>query len=189
MTTTLFSGERIRLIRVTDEHLPPFAGWLTDFGVQRFVNPGAVAPMTPEQLLDPNGWMAADRNNPDNFLWAIHTLDDDTFIGITALTLTNPVIREYEFGINIGHPDYRSRGYGVDIMRVVLRFGFTQLNSPRITLTVASYNPRAIRLYEKMGFVLEATGREVTYRDNVYHDELYMAILKREWEAHHVTRS
>ena len=189
MVNTLFTGERIRLIRLTDDHLPQFAEWLTDFEVQRFVNPGTVVPVTGADLLDPNSWMASDRNDPNHFLWAVHTLEDDTFIGITALVLTNPIIREYGFGINIANPDYRSKGYGGDMMRVVLNFGFTQLNCSRITLTVASYNPRAIRLYEKMGFVLEATAREVTYRDHIYRDELHMAILKREWEAQHVTRS
>jgi RimJ/RimL family protein N-acetyltransferase len=85
-------------------------------------------------------------------------------------------------GIGIGEPDYRGKGYGTDAMRVILRFAFMELNLHRVSLDVFEYNPRAIRSYEKAGFVIEGRKRRVVNRDGRRWDDIYMGILREEWE-------
>ena len=63
----------------------------------------------------------------------------------------------------------------------MLGYGFNQLNLHRIFLTVLSFNARAIRAYEKVGFKKEGVFREHIYRDGKYHDVYYMGILENEW--------
>ncbi|MCL4252318.1 MAG: GNAT family N-acetyltransferase, partial [Anaerolineae bacterium] len=70
-------------------------------------------------------------------------------------------------------------------MNVLLRFAFMDLNLHRLELNVFSYNARAIRSYEKIGFMREGVLRETLYRDGVYHDIHVMGILRREWMAKH----
>jgi RimJ/RimL family protein N-acetyltransferase len=67
-------------------------------------------------------------------------------------------------------------------MRLTTAYAFRELNLYRISLTVFSYNTRAIRLYEKLGFVHEGVSRSALYRDGQRHDMLLMGLLRPEWE-------
>jgi RimJ/RimL family protein N-acetyltransferase len=53
----------------------------------------------------------------------------------------------------------------------------------RVALTVFEFNTRAIRAYEKCGFVVEGRAREAILRDGHYWDEIHMSVLADEWEA------
>jgi hypothetical protein len=70
---------------------------------------------------------------------------------------------------------------GTDAMRVMLRYVFNELNLRRVSLIVFEYNLRAIRSYEKVGFVHEGRVRRVMQRDGRRWDFLYMGILREEW--------
>ena len=85
--------------------------------------------------------------------------------------------------IGIGNPAYRGKGYGTDAMRLLIGYGFRELDLQKITLSAFNYNQRAIRSYEKAGFTREVVKRAALYRDGQRHDELVMGILRREWEA------
>lgn len=181
----IFEGERIRLIAFSDDDVPTIAKWMSDLSLQRLLNPGGVVLATPAQLLDPNGWFAADRNNKDAYLFAVRTKDENRFIGIIVITAIDVYAHHGEIGINLGEPEYQGKGYGGEVMLLMMRFGFEQLNLNRIWLSVFSHNQRAIRLYEKLGFVHEVREREMLYRDGRYYDNLQMGILREEWEARH----
>jgi RimJ/RimL family protein N-acetyltransferase len=48
---------------------------------------------------------------------------------------------------------------------------------------VYDFNPRARRLYERVGFVLEGTLRHAVFREGRFADVHRMAILAGEWRA------
>jgi RimJ/RimL family protein N-acetyltransferase len=66
-------------------------------------------------------------------------------------------------------------------MNVILRFAFDELNLYRISLNVFEYNQRAIRSYEKVGFVVEGREREFLRRAGRCWDMIFMGILREEW--------
>ena len=51
----------------------------------------------------------------------------------------------------------------------------------RIELAAYGHNHRALRVYEKVGFVVEGVRREAALRDGEWADEVLMAILDHEW--------
>jgi diamine N-acetyltransferase len=53
---------------------------------------------------------------------------------------------------------------------------------PRIYLDVYQNNPRAIRSYQKAGFLHEGTKRQAAYKDGRYIDVLIMSVLRSEWQ-------
>jgi RimJ/RimL family protein N-acetyltransferase len=142
-------------------------------------------PHAVEDLRNPNGWFQADLKNEKSRMFAVRTLDDNTFIGTCGIVNLNMFIHCAEIGINLAHPDYRGKGYGSEIMILTMRYGFEQFNLNRINLRVMSFNIRAIRLYEKLGFKHEVREREVFFHDGRYFDQLLMGILLSEWEAAH----
>jgi len=85
----------------------------------------------------------------------IRTLDGDCLIGEIGLDGIKYTHGDAFVGISLGERDFWGKGYGTDAMRVLLRFAFTELNLRRVSLDVFEYNPRAVRSYEKVGFVVE----------------------------------
>jgi len=81
----------------------------------------------------------------------------------------------------IGEKAYWSQGHGTDAVRLLLRYGFNELNLNRICLHVYSFNTRAIRCYEKAGFVLEGRLRQDVFHHGEYADALVMSVLRSEW--------
>jgi RimJ/RimL family protein N-acetyltransferase len=80
-------------------------------------------------------------------------------------------------------PGNWGQGLGTDAMAALIDFGFGELRLERIYLHVFDYNPRAIRSYEKVGFVREATLRRARFHRGDHHDVILMAILRDEWLA------
>lgn len=67
-------------------------------------------------------------------------------------------------------------------MRVLVRFIFNEMNMNKIKLHVFSFNERAKRVYEKIGFKVEGILRQELFREGRYHDVIVMGLLKSEWE-------
>ncbi|MCI0709573.1 MAG: GNAT family N-acetyltransferase [Chloroflexi bacterium] len=89
--------------------------------------------------------------------------------------------RAASIGIGIAEPAYREKGYGTEAMRLMLDYGFNELNLNRVELTVSSFNPRAIHVYKKVGFKEEGILRQCDYNDGQYYDVLVMSLLREEW--------
>jgi RimJ/RimL family protein N-acetyltransferase len=52
----------------------------------------------------------------------------------------------------------------------------------RVELEVVNYNLRAIRCYEKCGFITEGKKRNRYFSQGKYHDTLIMGILRNEYD-------
>jgi RimJ/RimL family protein N-acetyltransferase len=119
--------------------------------------------------------------SPANYFFAIRTLAEDKLIGELALEVVDWSGREAFVGLGIGETEYWSKGYGTDVMNVLLRFAFAEVNLKRVSLGVFAYNPRAVRSYEKAGFRHEGQMRQLLRREGRRWDNLYMGILREEW--------
>ena len=122
-------------------------------------------------------------NNSQSFRFSIRTLADDTLIGGVGLWIGSWSHSETWLGISIGERDYWGKGYGTDAMRLIVQYGFVELNLRRISLGLHAYNERALKSYQKVGFQLEGRMRGEGLRDGVRFDGLYMGILREEWLA------
>ena len=74
-------------------------------------------------------------------------------------------------GLFIGDKSCWNKGYGTEVMRLLLRSGFETLNLNRIFLRVDEANKGGIRAYEKAGFVHEGRLRQAVFRDGEYRDD------------------
>jgi RimJ/RimL family protein N-acetyltransferase len=60
-------------------------------------------------------------------------------------------------------------------------YGFKALNLHNISLSVFSFNERAIKSYEKIGFKRIGVKREALYRNMKRHDIIFMDLLVNEF--------
>ncbi len=76
------------------------------------------------------------------------------------------------------HPSYAGKGYGIKMMQEIIALG-SQMDLLRIELSTAVANDKAIRLYEKVGFVKEGVLRKYTRlkSEERFLDEVLMSYL------------
>lgn len=135
----------------------------------------AWAPMTREEAED---WYHRARSAPDG-VFAIELAGQ--FIGTTSLHDVNPIDRRARFGIGIFDSAARGRGVGPRATRLVLGYGFEQLELHRIDLRVLEFNERGIRCYQRAGFTIEGRERDSALIDGVWHSDIIMSMLEHEF--------
>lgn len=116
-------------------------------------------------------------------IFSIKDLSDDKVIGVAGF---DDIIKDNEVAtlfIGFGEKKERGKGYGKETMKLLLNYGFKELNLHRIQLNVLEFNINAIHLYEKFGFKKEGAFREFVLRDNKRYDLLLYGLLKNEWEC------
>ena len=162
------------------EDIPLFVGWFTDWRTTR-----TLALRAPMSLASEEQWferMLADQGKGGYFFVAC-LLEDDRPIGTIGLYELDLADGSAGLGIAIGAPEDRGRGFGTDMLRALLAFGFGSLRLERIWLDVYDFNPGARRVYERVGFVHEGVLRHAVFREGRYVDVHRMAILADEWRA------
>jgi diamine N-acetyltransferase len=104
----------------------------------------------------------------------------DQHIGNIHLRHIDWVSRHAEVGMFIGEAQYWSKGYGQQALRLLLRHAFGDLGLQRLYLTVLEDNQRAIRAYEKCGFVVEGRLRRQAYKRGQFRDLIFMGAIADE---------
>ncbi len=172
-----YAGDRLYLrpIEVSDEFL--LRKWLNDPIIRQGLDH-----LPPTNGVCEQAWIESQPGKAGEYHLGIVVRAGDRLIGTVSLVDIDAINRSAELRIMIGDVDYHCRGFGTEAVRLIVRYGFEDLNLNRITLGVFANNPKAIRCYEKAGFVLEGRFRQALYRGGRYVDELSYAILREEWE-------
>jgi ribosomal-protein-alanine N-acetyltransferase len=89
--------------------------------------------------------------------------------------------RRAEIGFDL-YKDYWGKGIMTEAVRILINYGFQQLNLNRIEATTDSENTRSIRLLERLGFLKEGRLRQKYFYKGKYHDEIVFSLLKKDWE-------
>jgi RimJ/RimL family protein N-acetyltransferase len=177
-------GERVRFRAVEPDDLPVFVRWINDPEVRR-----GIGKYLPFAMADEREWYDNMRGLPldeHNFVIEIqestYTEAGESWVMIGTCGFFNHDKRNRaaEFGIMIGDKSRWNQGYGTEAVGLLVQHGFNTLNFNRIYLRVLDGNARAIRAYEKAGFIHEGRQRQAEYREGRYSDLLVMSILKNE---------
>ncbi|WP_313640969.1 GNAT family protein [Paenibacillus sp.] len=119
----------------------------------------------------------------DRVDFMITVKETDELIGEVVLNEIDTDNRSANIRIGIRGYEHRGKGYGTEAMTQMLRYGFEALKLHRIHLGVYTFNPRAIHVYEKIGFQREGVERDALYVDGEFHDMILMSMLEDEFRA------
>jgi RimJ/RimL family protein N-acetyltransferase len=178
-SNAMISGERLRLRPIRRSDLPILRAWFDDPETTRFW--GQPAPLVAEDLFETD--LAGRFRRFDEAGYFMTELNDGTPIGRIEYERLDPIARSAEVMILIGSEEGRGRGFGTEAMVALLGYLFHQRNLYRVSLSVIAWNERAIRSYQKVGFVEEGRLRDDLFFDGRYHDQVVMSILRDEFEA------
>ena len=126
-----------------------YVNWLNDEEVNRYLESGG--DYTLEKL---DGYLEEVERNPKYF-WAIILKETNKHIGNIKI---DPIDLNHlfgEYGIMIGDRRVWGKGVAKEVSETIIDFCFNTLNFKKINLGVKKSNLKAIRLYKKLGFIVE----------------------------------
>jgi len=174
----LFESDRIILRKMTAQDAAVYHKWRNDIDVMQTTAP-LLDVYTIEETEDFVNKTILGSSSSKCYL--IVDKQSDKPIGITSLIKIDYKNGNAECIIDIGEKEVWGKGYGSEAMKLLLDYGFQEMNLHRIYLRVFSFNSRAIKLYEKLGFKQEGISREAIFRYGAWHDIIHMAILQSEY--------
>lgn len=176
----MFTGRLVRLAAPRPDDHESFARWSENEQYLRLMDDDPARPVSPEAHA---AWEKPFLDSPETFMFRIRTLEDDRLLGVVALAGIKWTNQTAMLGIAIGDPAYWGKGYGSDAMTLMLRYAFEELNLHRVWLHTISYNTRAARAFEKVGFKREGVWREMIHRQGQRYDLIHFGMLRPEWFA------
>jgi RimJ/RimL family protein N-acetyltransferase len=173
-------GERVYLRPLAREDLNErYLGWLNDPEVNRYLETGRF-PYTQEEL---ENFYQSVTGTRDKAMFAVIEKATDVHIGNVKLDPIHWVHRTVVFGILIGDKSAWGKGYGTEATHLTLEYAFRRLNLRKVSLGVVSTNQAAIKIYKRVGFVVEGVKRKEYYIGGEYVDALWMGLLRDTYEA------
>lgn len=173
----MFENKIIKLRKLSTNDYSTYHNWRNDIEVMKTTSPqlDIYTLEETEQFIS----VIASQANAKGYM--IEHKESGETVGIVSLINIDYKNRSAECILDIGARDMWGKGIGTSAMSLILGFAFYELNLHRVYLQVFSFNERAIKLYEKMGFTHDGKFREAIYRDGRWHDTVIMSILKKEY--------
>jgi len=176
-------GEKCYLSPINIEDAGKYTEWLNDFEVAKYLllYRQQITAAKEKEIL-------TKMSERGDYIFAIIDKKTDGLIGNCGFHNINAVNRRAEFGIFIGDKNCQNKGFGTEAGKLLLDFGFNILNLNNILLEVYSFNERAIKAYEKIGFKHIGKQREAKIMGGKKYDKIFMDILASEFWANNVSK-
>ena len=173
-------GTKVFLTACDAEHADDFLRFMTDettaFGLGDTIRK-LYAPDDGYGLMSA---LSSDKANGYHFM--VWDIEKQKLIGLCSLRDIEPVDRTASLSINIGERSCRGKGCGTDAVRLLLDFGFLELDLHNIALDVMEFNASAIACYKKCGFKEIGRRRESHYAHGRRWDCISMDIIRSDYD-------
>jgi len=97
---------------------------------------------------------------------------------IGAAWLENITENDAKLGIYIANINYRGKGTGGEVIKILIGMAFKEMNLNKIYLNVREKNFNAIKCYEKCGFKITKEYPKSYFADSSYQGTYQMDLLK-----------
>lgn len=170
---TLHTG-RLALIEIKQEHLGDIFKLFSDNKVTQFYN---VVTLTKEEeaqkFID---WFRNRFAAKSAVRWGISLKGHNSIIGTIGF---NNFTKRHR--ANLGYDlqaGFWNKGYATEALKVVIDFGFNELNINRIEAEVMQGNTASERVLTKLGFIREGILRQWMYWSDKHYDMTMFSLLK-----------
>jgi len=172
-------GERIDLVAGNSKWANLVCKWMNNPKVRHYSR--NMWPLTLEEV---KKWFepTPDRQMREFIVFTVYHKEAKRPIGSIGFNHINWVSRNANIFLTIGEPEYWGKGIAGEASKLMINYGFTELNFHKIFAAVITPNSRSLRAAEKLGFEKEGILKEEMYVDGQYHDVHKFALFKRDWK-------
>jgi RimJ/RimL family protein N-acetyltransferase len=164
---------KIILRALRNEDNPILYGWVNDRELIQYTNY-----FHPVSETEHDEWFKSVSINKGQVFFGIEDEDEKKLIGTCGLFEIDEISRKAELRIKIGDKEYWGHGAGTNAVKLLVEFGFSSMNLNKIWLKVMKDNVRAVKSYEKVGFIIEGELKQDMFINGEYKDILLMALFK-----------
>jgi RimJ/RimL family protein N-acetyltransferase len=118
--------------------------------------------------------------DPDSAIFSVVELATGLLVGEALLWAIDLHNRSAHVGISL-RPAFRSRGFGVDVVRILCRYGFQVRGLRRLQLETLADNHAMIAVAEKLGFTREGMTRGSSWVNGRFCDDVIFGLLGEEF--------
>lgn len=169
----MMRGEKISLLPIERRHLEETRKWANDPELMRLLD--RAREVAPDEHAR---WFASLHGRADCVYFAIETNTDSKHVGNIWLWDIEPRHRKAELRIVIGDRAHLDHGVGTEAISLLCKHAFNGLNLHKVYAYVLAINSRALRAFEKAGFVVEGTLREDRWVDESFTDAYLLGKLR-----------
>lgn len=119
-------------------------------------------------------WIDSYLDRSNNTFRGIVSDENGEDIGVVYLVDNGD--KKSEVGIFVADKNKRGQGFGEQMLKWLVDFGFNVLKLKEIELYTLEDNKNAIELYSKLGFVVDKSKGEIVEKDGVTKNAIYMHI-------------
>jgi RimJ/RimL family protein N-acetyltransferase len=172
-----FETERFLFRKFSEDDFPVLRKWHGDAENMGYRRDGVKSEAETKKYME---WIIAEANADEckNFWFAVVQKSDGKLIG-EGIILDVPEKPELGWLID---KDYRGNGYGAEIGRALLGYGFAKLQARRIIAACHVENHASYKLMEKIKMRREAHFIKEKFYGSEWCDRYQYAILREEWE-------
>jgi len=167
-------GQRI-FLKTLDQNqaTKEYCGWLNDAEVNKYLE-------TRETTIAKLKQYIKEKNeNPKCLFFGIFFKENNKHIGNIKLEPIDFKNKKATIGILIGDKNYWGRGIGTEAIKVLVDYGFKNLNLKEINLGVISENKPALNLYKKVGFKVDGVRKKAIRHGDKLFDKVIMSVVKK----------
>lgn len=161
---------------LTDEYL----SWVNDTSTNAYIQ-AAGFPVNKEMLIQ---YFEASQP-PDAVLFAVCDKKTHQHFGNARLSSIDWVTRMARYGRLLGDKRFRGRGYGTEVLILLLRFGFHHLGLNRLWTGVVVENEASLKSNDRVGMTREGILRDFVWANGRFHDAVSISMLRREFDERH----
>jgi RimJ/RimL family protein N-acetyltransferase len=163
-------GQRVTLRAVRPDDVPVLEAWLADPALWQLTRD---APVAPRPRADAErSWLAAD---PAVASFAIEV--GSRLVGACGLFAIDLHNRSADLGVWLGDAVARGHGYGREVVRLLVDYGFRLRGLHRLQIETLATNAAMRALADGAGFRLAGTLREAAWVDGRFVDVLRYDLL------------
>jgi RimJ/RimL family protein N-acetyltransferase len=176
MQNPFIVGERIYLRPLEpaqDNHL--YSIWMNDEEIRRYFSIYPTSDFRGKERLEQL------YKDGKHIIFGVALKENNRLIGLVGLKDINYINQTAEFYNIIGDKSVWGKGYGTESTRLMLHYGFMELNLNRIQTQDMEENVGGRRADEKSGMKYEGTMREAILRFGKYSNLCVYSILRSEY--------
>ena len=172
----MFESKRLKLSRWTQADIRLYMSWRNDPDIQDKDDPYTMTLLSEEYPSD-------DIMNLPSKPYSFAIINKESHHPIGSIGFRYPDFKNQnsEFFLLIGDKNQWNKGFATEAMKILLDYGFYELNFHKIWALVLAHNEVALSIYKKLGFKIEGTLRQATWRSGRWVDHIAVGLLDSEY--------